>query len=189
MFTSDADFAAFAHWLHDGSVKFSVDIHGWVFMTNHVHLLMTANHEGGISRFIQYLGRLYVRYFNYNYARTGTLFEGRFRSSLIQEEQYFLTCLRYIELNPIRAGMVKDPGDYRWSSYQMHGLGVHSKLLKPHQLYLALGSCTSSRQQEWRKLLGEVLDIELLAKIRHCTNSGLVLGTKTFSDQISQMRD
>lgn len=157
-------------------------------MTNHVHLLMTANREGGISRLLQYLGRLYVRHFNFKYTRTGTLFEGRFKSSLIQEERYFLTCLRYIELNPIRAGMVKDPGGYQWSSYRMHGLGVQSNLWKPHRLYLALGTCSSTRQQAWRELLGEALDIELLAKVRHCANSGLVLGTEAFRDQVAKMK-
>ena len=133
IFTSDADIAAFAHWLYEGSVKFDVDIHGWVFMTNHVHLLMTANHEGGISHLIQYFGRLYVRYFNFNNARTGTLFEGRFKSSLVQEERYFLTCLKYIELNPIRAGLVKDPGDYQWSSYRPNtSLGLRPATMNVH---------------------------------------------------------
>ena len=85
------------------------------FMTNHVHLLVTPNCDDALSKLFQFLGRLYVRYFNFAYARSGTLFEGRFKSSLVQQEHYFLACLRCIELNPVRAGMVVDPGDYHWS--------------------------------------------------------------------------
>ncbi len=113
LFTLDQDVAAYANCLTEGAIKFDLRVHGWVFMTNHVHLLVTPMHHDSVSRVMQYLGRLYVRYFNYSYARTGTLFEGRFRSSLVQEDEYFLACLRYIELNPVRAGMVSDPGEYR----------------------------------------------------------------------------
>ena len=114
-FTSDADIAAYAHWLAAGALKFRVQLHGWTFMSNHIHLLLTPHDDHGISNLMQFLGRLYVRYFNYKYARSGGLFEDRFKSSLVQDDIYLLTCLRYIELNPVRAGMVIDPGDYRWS--------------------------------------------------------------------------
>ena len=110
-FTSDKDIAAYANWLKEGAIKFDLRVHAWVFMTNHVHLLVTPLQNAAVSRLMQYLGRLYVRYFNYSHARTGTLFEGRFRSSLVQEDEYLSACLRYIELNPVRAGMVGDPGD------------------------------------------------------------------------------
>jgi putative transposase len=139
LFASECDIAAYAHWLGHGAIKFDVQVHGWVFMTNHVHLLLTPSSETALSRLFQYLGRLYVRYFNFAYARSGTLFEGRFKSSLVQQERYFLTCLRYIELNPVRAGMVTDPGDYCWSSYRMHAFGIAAKLWAPHAAYLALG--------------------------------------------------
>ncbi len=122
-FTCDADIAAYAHWLAEGANKFDVDIHGWVFMTNHVHLLLTPLHDKSVSSLMQFLGRLYVRRFNYRYARSGSLFEDRFKSSLVQDDVCLLTCLRYIELNPVRSGMVTDPGDYRWSSYAAHGFG------------------------------------------------------------------
>ena len=105
IFTCDDDLAAFAHWLAEGSERFGVSVHGWVFMTNHVHLLATPSHDDSLSRLMQFLGRLYVRYFNYTYSRTGTLFEGRFKTCIVQEDRYLLTCLRYIELNPVRAGM------------------------------------------------------------------------------------
>jgi putative transposase len=189
IFTSDADLAAYAHWLADGAERFEVAIHGWAFMTNHVHLLVTPSHDGSLSRLMQFLGRLYVRHFNYTYTRTGTLFDGRFKSSLVQEDCYLLTCLRYIELNPVRAGMVSDPGDYRWSSYGAHAFGLEAQLWSPHHLYLGLGKNKRQRQQAWRELITKTLDIEVLAKVRHCANTGLVLGTESFRQQVRRLRN
>jgi putative transposase len=97
-------------------------------MTNHVRLLATPSSDAGLSRLMQYVGRLYVRHFNYAYSRNGTLFEGPSKNCIVQESEYLLTCLRYIELNPVRAGMVKDPGDYRWSSYRGHAFGINARL-------------------------------------------------------------
>jgi len=136
---------------------------------------------------MQSLGRRYVGYFNYNYARSGTLFEGRFRSSLVQNDEYFLTCLRYIELNPVRAGIVKDPGDYQWSSYRAHGFGLRTKMWAPHVNYLAPGNHAKRRQTAYRELVNEAMDANIIAKIRHCVNTGLVLGTDTFREQVSAM--
>ena len=138
---------------------------------------------------MQHLGRLYVRHFNYTYSRSGTLFEGRFKTCIVQENQYLLTCLRYIELNPVRAGMVKDPGDYRWSSYRSHAFGVRAGLWSPHCLYLDLGRNEERRQQAWKALINETLDIEVLAKVRHCTNTGLVLGTESFRERVHRLRN
>jgi len=188
IFTSDDDLAAYAHWLADGVGRFDVAVHGWVFMTNHVHLLVTPSDDTGLSRLMQFLGRLYVRYFNHSYSRSGTLFEGRFRTSLVQEGHYLLTCLRYIELNPLRAGMVQDPGDYRWSSYQAHAFGVAARLWSPHQLYLNLGKNRKARQRAWQALVSETLETDVLAKIRHCANAGLILGTESFRQQVRGLR-
>ena len=188
LFTSDADIAAYAHWLGDGAARFDVEVHGWAFMTNHVHLLLKPRQDHAISRLMQSLGRRYVAFFNYSYGRTGTLFEGRFRSCLVQEDEYCLTCLRYIELNPVRAGMVRDPGDYRWSSYRAHAFGVPVKFWTPNQLYLSLGTIPRDRQRAWRKLVGELPDMDTIAKIRHCTNTGLVLGTEKFRDQVAALK-
>ena len=187
LFTSDKDIAAYAHWLNEGAAKFKVRVHGWVFMTNHVHLLITPMQDNAVSRLNQYLGRMYVRYFNFAYARSGTLFEGRFKSSLVQQEEYFLNCLRYIELNPVRAGMVTDPGDYRWSSYRVHALGAQVRMWSPHAIYLSLGIHSLARQKAYRRLVSEVLDADVISKIRHCANSGLVLGSEKFRDQVAKM--
>lgn len=188
LFTSDADVAAYAHWLGEGALRFQVDVHGWVFMTNHVHLLLTPRVDHAVSRLMQSMGRRYVGHFNYSYARSGTLFEGRFRSCLVQEDRYFLTCLRYIELNPVRAGMVRDPGDYRWSSYRAHAFGARVKFWKSHDMYVSLATDTAERQKVWRTQVAEALDIDTIAKIRHCTNTGLVLGTEQFRDQVAALR-
>ena len=189
IFTCDDDLAAYAHWLAEGAERFGVSVHGWVFMTHHVYLLATPSHDESLSRLMQFLGRLYVRRFNYTYTRTGTLFEGRFKTCIVQEDRYLLTCLRYIELNPVRAGMVRDPGDYRWSSFRSHAFGVRASLWSPHDLYLDLGSNEKQRQQAWRELIKETLDIEVIAKVRHCANTGLVLGTETFREQVRLLRN
>ena len=189
IFTSDADLAAYAHWLVEGAERFDVAVHGWMFMTNHVHLLATPSDHTSLSRLMQFLGRLYVRYFNYTYTRSGTLFEGRFKSCIVQENRYLLTCLRYLELNPVRAGLVKDPGDYRWSCYRSHAYGVRARLWSPHCLYLNLAKKEKQREHKWRALINETLDIEVLSKVRHCANTGLVLGTESFRDQVQRLRN
>ena len=187
LFTSDKDIAAYANWLKEGAIKFDLRVHAWVFMTNHVHLLVTPLQNGAVSRLMQYLGRLYVRYFNYSHARTGTLFEGRFRSSLVQEDEYLLACQRYIELNPVRAGMVGDPGDYLWSSYRTHGLGTQAQLWTPHAVYLSLGDDAKARQKAYRGLMSELLEQQVMVKIRHCVNTGLVLGSEKFRKRVAGM--
>jgi len=179
--------AAYVHWLGEAAEKYDVKVHGWVLMTNHVHLLMTPHTDRAISRLMQSLGRRYVRYFNYKYARTGTLFEDRFKSSIVQDTEYLLTCLRYIELNPVRAGIVNDPGDYRWSSYRAHAFGVEAAIWVPHSLYLALADNEHQRQQLYRQLVSEKLDVDVIAKIRHCANKGLVLGTEKFRNQFTTL--
>lgn len=183
-FTCDEDMAVYARWLLEASTKYGVLIHAWVFMTNHVHLLATPTVEGGLSRLFQYLGRHYVRYFNNTYRRSGTLWEGRFKSCLVQEESYFLICQRYIELNPVRADVVNDPADYVWSSYQVNGLGVESELCTPHALYLALGHTKQARLINYRALFASHVEGEPLAEVRHALNKGLVLGTEKFRRKV-----
>jgi putative transposase len=186
-FTSDADIAAYAHWLTEGAKKFNVHIHGWVFMTNHVHLLVTPQRNNAISKLIQYLGRLYVRHFNYAYGRSGSLFEDRFKSSLIQADEYLLTCLQYIELNPVRAGMVTDPADYRWSSYAAHGFGTKVKMWTPHPTFTSLGKDARTRTAKYRELIGQSLNSDAITQIRHCANKGLILGTEKFRKQFEEL--
>lgn len=182
-FTGDADIAAYAHWLEQEAKKLNVQIHGWVFMTNHTHLLLTPLQENAVSKLMQHVGRLYVRYFNYTYCRSGALFEDRFKSSLVQDNEYLINCLRYIELNPVRAGIVSDPGDYRWSSYSAHAFDNQVRMWSPHPLYRSLGQNANARTKRYRELIGESLGEDVIVKIRHCANKGLILGTEKFRKQ------
>lgn len=156
-FASPEDFSAYAHWLVEYSQKYTVSIHAWVFMTNHVHLLVTPTSEGGVSKMMQSLGRHYVRYFNDTYRRTGTLWEGRFKSCVVDAENYLLICQRYIELNPVRAGMVESPEDYAWSSYSSNGLGRAAKLWTPHDAYLCLGTSPKKERNDTEACLKPIL--------------------------------
>ncbi|MDZ7785035.1 MAG: transposase [Halioglobus sp.] len=158
-----------------------------MFMTNHVHLLVTPERDLALSKTMQALGRRYVRYFNKTYNRTGTLFEGRFKSCIVQQSDYFLTCLRYIELNPVRAGMVRDPADYVWSSYRANGLGQSMKLWSPHRQYLALGASNAERQKQYRALFDSCIDEDVLTDIRQSVNQGLALGSERFRRQIETL--
>jgi len=179
-FGCEADFKAYLYWLKVYSEKHQVSIHAWVLMTNHVHLLCTPSSADGISKMMQSLGRSYVRYFNYHHQRTGTLWEGRFKACLVHASEYLLNLYRYIELNPVRAKMVKVPADYVWSSYQCNALGRKSRLLTPHDLYLALDYNPIVRQALYRSLFANHLEGALLEEIRYATNKGLVLGSDRF---------
>jgi len=186
-FGSDRDFAAYAHWLEECARQSGVAIHAWVFMTNHVHLLATPETPNAVSHMMQTLGRRYVRYFNRAYQRTGTLWEGRFKSCVIDAENYLLLCQRYIELNPVRAGMVNHPGDYAWSSYRTNGLGHAAKLRTPHQAYCELGRSAADRAAAYRALFTGQMESTQLEQIRLATNQGMVLGSDRFKDNVERL--
>jgi len=186
-FADTQDFAAYANWLQEYSIKFGVAIHTWVFMTNHVHLLATPETDKSISEMMQALGRRYVQYFNRTYKRSGTLWEGRYKSSVVQTERYLLECYRYIELNPVRANMINDPADYSWSSYRCNALGVESKLCTPHQEYLQLGKTKSDRLYAYRQLFRHHIDKPLTKEISTTLNKGLALGSPQFKKQVEQL--
>jgi len=159
----------------------------YALMTNHVHLLVTPASEDGLSRLMRYLGSRYVQYVNFVYKRRGTLWEGRFKSSLVDQEQYLLTCYRYIELNPVRANMVEQPQDYRWSSYANHALGKPDDLIEDHPLYLALGNADEARRAAYRALFRHQLDDAEITEIRTSLNKGLAVGAERFKDQIEMV--
>ena len=176
-FLTESDYAAYAHWLKESASKYDVAVHAWVFMTNHVHLLVTPKTADGVSKMMQTLGRYYVRYFNHRHQRTGSLWEGRFRSCVIDNDAYFMTCQRYIEMNPVRAGMVVSPEEYRWSSYRAHGMGSPVAMWSPHDLYQQLGSTPAARIEAYRELVRGNLDDAELRQLRSATNAGGVLGS------------
>ncbi len=153
-------------------------------MTNHVHLLLTPQRPDSASLLMKHLGQRYVQYINRTYKRSGTLWEGRFRSCLTQTEDYVLTCYRYIELNPVRADMVNQPQDYRWSSYHANALGKASNLIVPHDQYQRLAIEECSRREAYRALFKAHLDEEVVGQIRNATNGNFALGSERFQKEI-----
>ena len=183
-FFADNDYVVYLDKLKDYGQKYQVSIHSYVLMTNHVHLLMTPETEKGVSQLMQALGRYYVRYINQTYKRTGTLWEGRYKSTLVDSDNYFLTVSRYIELNPVRAGMVDHPSAYTWSSYQHNAIGKLIKLITPHMLYLALGKTDKARQNQYQALFENKISDVTLEEIRASINRAWVLGDDRFKRQI-----
>lgn len=186
-FLAEQDYRRYLDDLLATAEKFHCRIHSYVLMTNHVHLLMTPMREEGIGDTMQALGRRYVYYINKTYRRTGTLWEGRYKASLVDSEGYLLTCMRYIELNPVRAQMVSHPGEYKWSSYGANAQGREDALLSPHPLYTTLGASPADRQQAYRELFRHRMDNDLLHEIRDALNHELVLGRSYFKDKIEVM--
>ncbi|GHG77036.1 hypothetical protein GCM10010919_32430 [Alishewanella longhuensis] len=162
-----------------------VAIHAFVLMTNHVHLLATPQIENGLSLMMQDLGRYYVRYVNKSYGRTGTLWEGRYKATLVDNDRYCLAVSRYIELNPVRAGMVDHPAAYPWSSYQANALGRAIQLWQPLPAYLGLGKTTDEQQQSYRELFEKPFSDKVLAEIRLASQGEWVLGSEHFKQQIN----
>ncbi|MGL1931713.1 MAG: transposase [Desulfotalea sp.] len=161
-------------------------VHAYVLMTNHVHLLLTPKTNQSAANLMKRLGQRYVQYVNRTYKRSGTLWEGRFRSSVIQQEEYLFTCQCYIEMNPVRANMVNQPEKYKWSSYKCNAHGEASKVITPHLLYKNLGKNKKQRQSTYRELFQYELDPGDIEKIRKSTNGNFVLGNARFADKISK---
>ena len=187
IFVSTEDYLCYRDCLADATTRYDADVHAYVFMTNHVHLLMTPRRPDSLARVLQSVGRRYVRYFNDTYYRTGTLWEGRYRATVIDSELYFLCCCRYIELNPVRAGLVAHPRDYPWSSYHSHAQGLADPLIVEHPCYLALGSTAEERQRTYRGLFTTATDDLQIEAIRHATNKTWALGSAHFQSQIASL--
>ena len=183
-FFAEEDYAFYLDKLYKSSEKYQVAIHAFVLMTNHVHLLATPSEASSISLMMQSVSRSYVGYVNHTYHRTGTLWEGRYKSTLVDSEEYLLTVSRYIELNPVRAAMVKHASEYPWSSYQFNAVGKDIKLITPHQLYLQLGAAPSQRHERYRSLFDGCMPAQTLDEIRDATNKGWVLGSNQFRQQV-----
>jgi len=188
-FYAEEDRRRYLDLLKDAAEHNHCHLHAYVLMTNHVHLLTTPFGPHSISHLMQDLGRKYVRYVNHAHHRTGTLWEGRYKANLVDSETYLLACMRYIELNPVRANMVRHPGDYRWSSYAANAQGQSDTLLSPHPLYTALGNDPAHRHAAYRELFRHHLDPEAIHAIRAALNQELVLGREDFKDKIKQMAE
>lgn len=155
-------------------------LHAYCLMTNHVHLLLTAHEATGCALLMKGIGELYARFFNKTYKRSGYLWEGRFKSCLVESQDYVLACYRYIELNPVRAGLAARPDQHPWSSYRSNAMGEASQLLTPHDEYHRLGRTPAERQAVYRDLFGELQSAARLEEIRSATNGGYVLGSAGF---------
>ena len=184
IFFEDEDYIKYKSILYNAAIKQGVKIHAYVLMTNHIHILATADTTNGISLMMQQTGRYYVPYINYKYNRTGTLWEGRFKSSLVDDDIYVLACMRYIEMNPVRAFMVNAPQDYMWSSYQSNVIGSYDPMITEHVSYLGLAKNKKQQQEVYRELFLEHLDESILANIRNCAQTGTPLGNSKFKTQI-----
>lgn len=176
----EADYWFLWEKLLSAAEKFQCDIHAYTLMPNHFHLLLTPWRQDGIGKLMQYIGRYYVQYFNRRHERTGTLWEGRYRATLLDPKVYLMPCSRYVELNAVRAELVDDPGDYGWSSYASNALGTEDKLVTPHAEYRRLGRSLKARQSAYREGFEEPLDEARLTQIRNATNKAWLLGDAAF---------
>lgn len=187
IFAGDDDYPFYLECLQEAAERHGCAIHAYVLMTNHVHLLVTPETEQSLPKTMQSVGRRYVQYFNYTYDRTGTLWEGRYKATLIDSERYLLTCMRYIELNPVRAGMVNHPADYPWSSYQCNAQGGENLVVTPHLLYRRLDRDTKTRQSAYRQLFRAQIAKAEVDVIREATNKAWVLGNERFREKIEAL--
>jgi putative transposase len=183
-FSGDTDRQVYLALLGAHAQDSGCDLHAYVLMSNHVHLLLTPHRAESAARLMKALGERYVQYYNRRHGRTGSLWEGRFRSCLVQDERYLLVCQRYIELNPVRADMAKLPGEYLWSSYAANALGVRNSLLRPHATYGALGHSDVERQQNYRALFMDVLGPTVLKHLRSAVNGNFSFGDKQFEQRM-----
>lgn len=181
-FFGESDYSVYLGMLRQCAEESACDIHAYVLMTNHVHLLITPGAAASPGLLMQRLGQRYVQYVNRRQGRTGTLWEGRFRSCLVGDERYLLTCQRYIELNPVRAGIVSSPGLYQWSSFRSNALGHRDAVLAPHPTYLSLAQHQAEREEAYRALFNEALRSSEIENIRAASNGNFVFGDDEFAD-------
>ena len=186
IFHTDSDRIMFHRCLCGYAQKLGISIHAYVLMPNHVHLLATGITLRSISKLFAALGRKYVSYFNYVHKRTGTLWEGRFRSFPVQSERYLFTCQRYIEMNPVRAGIVAAPAEFPWSSHRFYAEDRPDDAVQPHRLYRGLGRDAQGRREAYLALFEQEMARETLNQIRHCVNYGWALGAGTFCDRLEK---
>jgi putative transposase len=180
IFTTAADYQYLLRLIDDNAQKFDVDVHAYVLMSNHFHLLATPQTDKGLPQMMQAVGRSYVRYFNDLRGRTGTLWEGRYRSTLIQTDRYLLACMAYIDLNPVRAGMTAEPRDYPWSSYGAY-VGLRTdKLITPHALYWDLANTPFGREAAYADLVRIGISAGQQAALTRSTLTGWALGEDYF---------
>ena len=174
-FRKSSDYEVFLLFLRLATVRYRLQLHAYALMSNHFHLMVTPESPEQLARAMQSLGRRYVRFFNDRYQRTGTLWEGRYRTALINNERYWLACMRYVEMNPVRGGIVASPELYRWSSYRTHALGAPNSLLASHAIYDGLGNSPETRQRAWRHICRQPVTAGQHQVLRQSIRNGFVV--------------
>ena len=183
-FFTDADYQRYIDYVASAAAANPCDVHAYVLMPNHIHMLVTPRAPDALSKLMQSVAGRYVQYVNASQGRSGTLWDGRYKASIVDSERYLLTCYRYIELNPVRAGMVRHPADYRWSSYRHNGRGDAGGLIVQHPLYEALGASPKARRVAYRALFRGHMEESLLRRIREALNQERALAGERFSREI-----
>lgn len=186
IFFEEEDYQYYLECLYDAAKNFGLAIHAYTLMPTHVHLLATPKEKTSMSKTLQSVGRRYVQHFNYAYDRTGTLWEGRYKATLIEPEEYLFNCMRYIELNPVRHDIVKQPKGYLWSSYLYNAMGEEDPLVTPHRLYKKLAEDDKGRQAAYRAMFRKRLSEKELDEIRDATNKAWALGSDRFKGKIQK---
>lgn len=186
IFRDAGDTSYFHHLIGASARDHAVALHAYVLMDNHVHLLATPAEDGGIGRMMQAIGRRYVPYFNQRHGRTGALWEGRYRATLIEADDYLFACQRYIEMNPVRAGLVARPRDFTRSSHRHYAGLTCDGALTPHALIVALGTTGEARTRAYLQLFERQLDPQLVDTLRDRTHKGWALGSQQFIDRLTR---
>ena len=187
VFLDDADREAYLRWLAEVVREYRLELLAYVLMENHVHLLVIPPAEGVLGRALQSLGRRYVRYFNDRHEHAGTIWEGRYRATIVDSERYVLECMRYIDLNPVRAGVVAEPAAFRWSSYGHHAGTIDDPKLTDHPSFWALGNTPFARQATYRELCAEGMSAAKAQRISDATNKGWALGDEAFIEGVKEL--
>lgn len=189
IFGADADYRFLLDLLDEYARAAKVAVHGYVLMGNHFHLLATPETAKGLPDMMQAVGRRYVRYFNGRYGRSGTLWEGRYRSTLVQAERYLLACMVYIDLNPVRAGMVQEPAQYPWSSHRHYAGLTQDRLVTPHPLYWELGNTPFARERAYADLIAAGLSRDVQQALADSTHRGWALGDAGYLAGLQRLSD
>jgi len=186
IFRDSEDYASFLGWLRDAAKKFRVAIHAYVLLPEHLHLLATPSDEVGLGRMMQWVGRQYVPYFNNKYKRSGTLWQGRYKATVIDAEKYFISCSRYIEVHPVRAGLVTSAVEYAWSSYAHHVGAKQDPLITDHAIYWALGNTPFDREAAYSNLAEQALTSKEVDELSEATRKGWALGSDQFKGRLEK---
>ncbi|WP_444920771.1 transposase [Microbulbifer sp. CnH-101-G] len=186
-FFDEEDYQYYLISLRNAADQYRVDVHAYVLLPNMIQIIATPRVPDGIPSMMQSLGRRYVQFVNHRYKRSGTIWRGRYKSSLIDSDAYLLTCYRYVELRPLYLGLADSLGNYRWSSFNHHVNTEHNHLIKDHRLYTDLGENAAQRAQAYRKLFRYSFDSRLLDYIAETIKLGHVLGGDAFKDKIEQI--